>query len=221
MLYCKNCGVFVDGNPDCCPLCQGELEGEAESGAKYPHILPKKDFFSLSVKIAVMLTVAAVVVCAVADYSITRAPFGWWLYVAAGAISFWFSFSVAVKRRGNIAKSIFFTTLTAALISILWDLGTGWKAWSLNFVLPIASLAAMLAMAIIARIQNLPIEQYIYYLILDIIFGIVPLILIICGAVSFIPLSLACVAASVLSLCALLIFNGKALKAEIIRRTHM
>ena len=141
--------------------------------------------------------------------------------MAAGAASFWFSFSVAVKRRGNIAKSIFFTTLVAAIISILWDLGTGWKAWSLNFVLPIASLSAMLAMAVIARIQNLPIEQYIYYLILDIIFGIIPLILIICGAVSFITLSLACVAASVLSLCALLIFNGKALKAEIIRRTHM
>lgn len=221
MLYCKNCGVFVEGNPEHCPLCQGELEGEAESGAKYPQIAPKKSFFSLSVKIAVMLTVAAVVICAVTDYSITRVPFGWWLYVAAGAASFWFSFSVAVKRRGNIAKSIFFTTLAAAVISILWDLGTGWKAWSLNFVLPIASLSAMLAMAVIARIQNLPIEQYIYYLILDIIFGIIPLILIICGAVSFITLSLACVAASVLSLCALLIFNGKALKAEIIRRTHM
>ena len=209
MLYCKNCGVFVEGNPEHCPLCQGELEGKAESGATYPQIAPKKSFFSLSVKSAVMLTAAAVVICAVTYYRITRVPFGWWVYVAAGAASFWFSFSVAVKRRGNIAKSIFFTTLAAAIISILWDLGTGWKAWSLNFVLPIASLSAMLAMAVIARIQNLPIEQYIYYLILDIIFGIIPLILIICGA------------ASVLSLCALLIFNGKALKAEIIRRTHM
>ena len=56
MLYCKNCGVFVEGNPEHCPLCQGELDGEAESGAKYPQIAPKKSFFSLSVKIAVMLS---------------------------------------------------------------------------------------------------------------------------------------------------------------------
>ena len=79
----------------------------------------------------------------------------------------------------------------------------------------------MLAMAVTSRILKLPIEQYIYYMILDIIFALVPLILILTGAVTLIPLSLASVAASVLSLAALVIFEGRAVKAEIIRRTHL
>ena len=58
-------------------------------------------------------------------------------------------------------------------------------------------------------------------MILDIIFALVPLILILTGAVTLIPLSLASVAASVLSLAALVIFEGRAVKAEIIRRTHL
>ena len=221
MLYCKKCGVSVDGNPDFCPLCQGELSGVAENASKYPIIKKKNNGFSLSVKICVMLSITAVVICAVINYCLTRSLLGWWLYVLGAVLSFWLSFGAAVKRRGNIAKSIFFTTFVAVFIMCVWDFCTGRRGWSLDFVLPIASCAAMLSMAVIAKIQRLPIEQYIYYLILDIIFGVVPLILILCSVVKFLPLSLACVAASVLSLSALLIFEGKALKAEIIRRTHL
>ena len=113
------------------------------------------------------------------------------------------------------------TCIQLGLVIIPRGGGTGYTGWSVDYVLPISLIAAMLAMAVTSRILKLPIEQYIYYMILDIIFALVPLILILTGAVTLIPLSLASVAASVLSLAALVIFEGRAVKAEIIRRTHL
>lgn len=221
MLYCKKCGVSVEGNPDYCPLCQGELSGTALGAQKYPAIQKKPNRLAFALKLAFMITLAAVVICAFIDYCVTGAAFGWWLYVAAGAATLWVAAAVALKLRGNVAKSIFFTTVTGVLLTFLWDRGTGYTGWSVDYVLPISLIAAMLAMAVTSRILKLPIEQYIYYMILDIIFALVPLILILTGAVTLIPLSLASVAASVLSLAALVIFEGRAVKAEIIRRTHL
>lgn len=221
MLYCDKCGVSITGNPDFCPLCQGTLSGNAESGSSFPKIKAKKDYFSFALKIAAMASVTAICICIAIDYSKTDSFAGWWLYVAGGILSFWLSFWSALRRRKNIAKSIMFTTFMACLIVFLWDLFTGYKGWAIDYFLPISCCSAMLAMAVTAKVLNLKIEQYIYYLILDIVFGIIPLILILCGVVRFKILCIACVAVSIISLAALLIFQGKALRAEIIRRTHL
>ena len=87
--------------------------------------------------------------------------------------------------------------------------------------MPIVCCFAMLEMAIVANIQRLNIEDYIGYLIIDIIFGIVPLILLVFKVVNIVYPSIVCVLASIVSLTALILFEGKALKAEIVRRIHL
>ena len=64
MLYCKKCGVSVEGNPDYCPLCQGELSGTALGAQKYPAIQKKPNRLAFALKLAFMITLAAVVICA-------------------------------------------------------------------------------------------------------------------------------------------------------------
>ena len=221
MLYCNKCGVEISGTPDYCPLCQGELSGTPENGDAYPHIKSARDGFALALRIIGMLTIAGVLICAAVNYSVSGSLRGWWLYVAGGALSFWISFGAAVRRRGNISKSIVLTSFLVGVTAFLWDWFTGYRGWSLDYVLPIVCCAAMLAMAITARAMNLRIEQYLYYLVLNIVFGIVQLILLLCGVIGFTPLAVACVVASIISLSAILMFNGKALKAEMVRRTHL
>jgi len=79
----------------------------------------------------------------------------------------------------------------------------------------------MIEMFIVASIKKLKIEDYIIYLIIDILFGIVPLILLLLDVVKIVYPSLICVVGSVISLTILIIFEGKALKAEIVRRIHL
>jgi len=221
MLYCEKCRVSVKGRADYCPLCQGSLTGAPDGSDAFPTVSSKTDGFALAVRIAAFLTVAGVFICAATNYMMYESIAGWWLYVLGGAVSFWIPFAVAVKLRGNAIKSIIFTSIFCCIIAFFWDLCTGYIGWSLDIVLPSMCCIAMIVMAITARAQKLRIEMYIYYLIIDIVFGIVPLILLFCGAIRFVYPSVACVAASAISLVALLIFEGKALKAELIRRTHL
>lgn len=221
MLFCEKCGIKVNGRPDFCPLCQATLSGSPDGGDSFPAIKVKTSGFLLAIRIMALVSLAAVFICAAINYSEFGSFRGWWLYVAAGAASLWLPFGVAYRLHGNVTKSIIFTALTSCAVTFFWDLFTGYRGWSLDIVLPSVCCAAMLAMTIVARILKLRIEQYIYYLIIDIVFGIIPLILLLCGVIRFVYPSVACVAASAISLAALLIFEGKALRAEIIRRTHL
>ena len=221
MLYCEKCKINIRGHADFCPLCQGSLSGIPDGGDAYPPVKKAAGGFNLFIRTAIFLSAAAVFICAAINYSQAESFAGWWLYVAAGAVSFWLPFAIAMRLRGNVTKSIVFTAFFCCVLAFFWDLCTGYRGWSLDMVLPITCCGAMLAMAVIARILSLHIEQYIYYLIIDIIFGIVPLILLLCGVVKIVLPSVLCVAASAISLTALLVFQSKALRAEIIRRTHL
>lgn len=221
MLYCKNCGVSVTGSPDFCPLCQGKLDGMAETGNLFPDIKPKKNHFMTAIKIMIVVTVAAVFSCFAINYFQTDSLVGWWLYVAAGAASFWLPFAIAVQKRGNIAKCIIWATGVICPIELLWDVFTGFGGWSINYVFPITFCTAMAAMAVLARILHLHIEEYIYYLLIDLFFCIAPFVLLLCGALTtFLP-TLICMATAAVSVTTLIVFNGKALKAEFLRRNHL
>ena len=58
-------------------------------------------------------------------------------------------------------------------------------------------------------------------LILNILLGLIPLILLLTGAVHTVYPSLVCVVVSVIYLSALILFAGNALKEEWIRRMHL
>jgi predicted neutral ceramidase superfamily lipid hydrolase len=122
---------------------------------------------------------------------------------------------------GNITKNTIWLTIIISILSIIWDISTDYRGWSIDYVVPIICCFAMVEMFIVANIMKLRIEDYIVYLIIDIIFGIVPLVFFLLGIVKNIYPSLICVAGSIISLSILIIFEGKALKAEIVRRIHL
>jgi hypothetical protein len=79
----------------------------------------------------------------------------------------------------------------------------------------------MIAMTLLAKIQRLRIQDYILYLVMDCILGILSFALILAGAVRVAAPSAVCFGASVIFLGALLFFEGKALRAEFQRRLHL
>lgn len=221
MLFCNKCKVTVAGHPNICPLCQGELEGVPESGSVYPRIKKKTDLQTLAIRIGALISIATAAICIAISYELNGSIDGWGLYVVGGLASFWLTFGIAFSRSSNLPKSIMFTTLIVSIIAFLWDYSMGYKGWSLDFFLPIACCVSMLSMAIIGKVLSMHIEQYIYYIILDIVFGIIPFVLLMAGVINFAPPSIACVLTSVISLAGLFLFNGKAMREEIKRRTHV
>lgn len=219
MLYCKRCSVSVSGNPPRCPLCQGDLSGTADQSENtFPAIAPATH--RKFIQLIIFFTVVAAAVCVAINLSFPSG--GWWsAFIVAGILSLWINFAVIVKKRENLPKSILWQVSVVSILAVIWDWFTGFHKWSVDYVIPILCTCAMIAMAVVAKIIRLRIEDYIIYLILDSVLGIISLIFIICGVLNVVYPSAICVAASIISLAALFVFEGTTLRAEIRRRMHL
>ena len=207
------------GAPPCCPLCQGPLTGEPEPDV-YPDIPLTKSPNQFLIRMFALATVIAVVVCiAVLLCFPTHRVAA--LSCMAGLGSGWLAVGIAVRKRGKPLKAVFWQVCVLSLLALAWDYGTGRRGWSLDFVLPILYTCTIIAMAVIARLLRLGASDYLLYLVLNILLGLVPLILLLCGVLGVAYPAVICAAVSVIFLAALILFEGPALKGELLRRLHL
>lgn len=219
MRYCEKCRVKVRGAETLCPLCQHRLSGEAEERV-YPLVPTVYRQYETFFKVLILFTIAAGVVCAAVNLLLPRSGY-WSVFVALGILCFWISLAYAVRKKDNIPKNITVQVFIVSVLSFGWDWLTGWRGWSLNFVIPIACSVALLSLAIVAKVMKMPPGDYIAYFIVDIVFGIVPLVFYLTGLVSIATPSVVCISLSVLSLSALIVFEGKNMTEELSKSFHV
>ncbi len=220
MKYCNNCKVHVAGNRKNCALCQEILVGEKFKDEVFPKISFVYKEHGLFFK--VMLLVSIIIASVSVAVNILLPQKGVWsLFVLGGLGSVWASMITAINKRKNIPKNLVYQVMIISVIVVLWDLLTGWKGWSITYVIPFVCFSAMISMAIISKVLKLYVEDYILYIIIDGLFGLVQIIFIFTGGLSVLYPSLICIVTSVISLSTILIFEEKKLRAEIKRRLHM
>ncbi|MDR2132219.1 MAG: DUF6320 domain-containing protein [Clostridiales Family XIII bacterium] len=221
MSHCDHCNVDLPDAPRLCPLCQNVPTGAPDGECRFPP-LPRPENPPGRILLAKIGfgSVCAVAVCATVNLIMPSG--GWWsLFVLAGIACLWADFAVMFRKRKNIPKSILWQVAIVFLIAHLWDRFTGFLGWSVDYVFPLLCTCALIAMTLAAKIQRLPIRNYILYLVLDCILGIVSFVLILAGVVSAVLPSAICFCASVIFFAALLFFQGDALWAEFQRRMHL
>lgn len=154
------------------------------------------------------LCFAAAVISCMINYMLTSTV-DWAWFVAAGCFCGWLVAVMAFKKRWNLLKNSMWQLLMVSGLSILWDLFTGRNGWSVDFVIPIASLATLCSMLVIVRAQRLEQAEYLFYLLLASAFGYIPLILLLCGVVTIPHPSIICTGVSLLFSAGLFIFKRK------------
>lgn len=209
MLYCRKCKINVAGKKSCCPLCHSELNKNGiASDDVYPVLKPQRYSRSFAVKVIGLVSIVAILICFTINYMVS--PTTWWsLFVGAGVVCLWITSATAIIQRRYIFKNITTELFFISLLSVLWDLWTGWNRWSLDFVLPIACMVSMLSMVIIAKFTRLRTSDFVIYLTFDAVYGIVPIIFLLTGVLNVIYPSAICVCCSLVSIAALLLFEGK------------
>lgn len=220
MLYCENCKVRLQGKYARCPLCQGDLTGAEDPGENvFPVVLSRAQKYR---RLLTWLALGSVVASAVSvAVNLVIPSGGWWSLVAIGGIlSFWISLALVLKKRMNLPKTILWQVGVLSLLAFFWDRFTGFQGWSINYVLPILCTSTLVAMFVIAKIGKLEIQNYIFYLVVDCIFGILSFALLAAGKITVVVPSAVCFATTIISLAFLLLFQGKALAAEMQRRFH-
>lgn len=220
MKYCKNCNVEIVGKRKICPLCQGHLTGDKPQDEVFPRISFIYREYSTFFKVMLLISIIAASISVAVNIMLPQSG-AWSLFVLGGLGSVWVSIITAINKRKNIPKNIVYQVMTISVIVLLWDVLMGWKGWSINYVIPFVCFFAMLSMAVISKVRKLHIEDYILYIIIDGLFGIVPAVFIIIGFLDVLYPSLICIVTSVISLSTIIIFEDKRLIAEMRRRLHM
>lgn len=223
MMYCKRCNVNVMGQKERCPLCQNELSGTPDINEEaFPRIEDKKYNKTSLLKI-ISFAAIITIVCSVGLNMIIpmKNPVWWSAFVVAGVICAWISVSVAIKKRRNIFKNINWQLFLVTVFAIGWDKYTGEHGWSLDYVLPFSCIASMVCMYILSKILKIEPRGFVLYMLFDVVFGVLPAVFLGLGMLNVTYPSIVCVACSIISVSAIIIFEGRNIKDEITRKLHM
>lgn len=171
-------------------------------------------------QIFTFLCIAAAVLCGMINYMISE-NISWSGFVAGGCLCGWLMVTVAYKKRRNLLKNEMWQLLFLSVISILWDAFTGWRGWSVDYVMPVASLLVLSSMPVIAWVRHLEQEEYLFYIMQASAFGLIPLVLLLCGVVKVPYAPILCVGISFLCFAGLFIFQRKKVIQEIWKKFRM
>ncbi len=219
MKYCENCKVNVRGVNKICPLCQSKLTGHSDE-VMYPEIKSVFKQYELFFKLLVLGTVSGGVASVAVNIILPKSGF-WSFFVVLGIVCFWISLYYGFKKRHNLPRNISNQVLLVSGLCVVWDLITGWHGWSLDYVFPCACAFSIISLVIVAKIFKLPPGDYQMCLTVDIIFGAVPVVFYVTGLANIAIPSVICTAISIISFVFILLFNGKEIKEEIIKRFHI
>lgn len=167
-------------------------------------------------------------VCLVAAVGFVAADFNfhptirWPVFTAAGIASMWLALAIGFVKRYNLMKNAMWQLIIVTVGCILWDAFTGWHGWSVDFVLPSVCMVILLSMFIITKVQRDTAREYMIYFVMAGGYGVLlPLILLLTGAVKFQLISTICVVVCFLFLAALVIFKGKEFREEMHKKFHV
>ena len=62
------------------------------------------------------------------------------------------SLAFALHKWRNIPKNMIYQVVILSLLAVVWDRFTGWHGWSLDYVIPILCVTAMVSMSAIAKV---------------------------------------------------------------------
>ena len=165
--------------------------------------------------------IAAIVISMMTDIIISPGVH-WSVFVAAGCATMWLTMAVGYVKRFNLLKIAAWQLLIMSGICVLWDLGTGWRGWSVNIGIPDICLLIQVVMLIISRIRSLsPREYMIYYVMAAVYSMILPLILLVTGVIHYRTPSVICIGCSFLLLIGLILFKRKEFKEEMHKKFHV
>lgn len=175
-----------------------------------------KKIFQIFSFLCIVLAVSSCMINYILDKKISYAGF-----VTAGCFCTWLVVTVGYKKRRNLLKNSMWQVVLLSIIAVLWDYWTGFRGWSVDLLIPLASMAVLCSVPVIAKIRHLEQEEYLFYFVQISVYGMVPFLLLLFGIVKLPYPSVICSGISFLSLIWIMIFRGKELRQEVHKKFRM
>ena len=117
-MYCKNCGVHVDGIYDVCPLCKSPLEGEPAERPLYPEKHIRKIGHPVTFSSVYLLVALSInVICIAVNLTVAR-KYLWCVFALILTLYGYFTLKTTVFYKGPSGAKVFSQTLMLSVIFI-------------------------------------------------------------------------------------------------------
>lgn len=217
MKHCSTCQLDFTGDLNRCPLCSNALEGTA-SPAVFPEnelAHPKK----IAKRCLIALTLTALVLVMLAGIATSLSPLAIAAGVAAVLVSYIFIRNIVVHSPGflRMVQRYFLVLIALALLCLL---ATG-DTTVATYLVPLVSFIALATNGVLVILfRNTFVQGYAKYLIYELVLGLVPLVLMAFGFVTWPVPTIATALAAVLLLALMLALTRKQLASEMGKLFH-
>ncbi len=224
MKRCDKCNIVIETKQQYCPLCHQVLTGETDEDFKevYPEYVSLRRMVLPTTKKALMfLTLISILILGTINWLYFDGRY--WSLIPIGAIAyFWFMLRIGILSKRNIAGRLGLATIFMIVFLILIDYSeyNVHNGWSTNYLMPLLLMSCNLAISMIMWIKRLNYRDYIFYLLVIIIFSIVPLILAATKVLTVAWPSIASFGVAIFILLFIVFFFPKSIREEIKKRFH-
>lgn len=164
----------------------------------------------------------ALIILAIVSNVIFMPDTMWYIFGIGMVASMWVSVSMGFRKRKNLLKNGLMQLFIISLGAVLWDLASGYRGWSVNYIIPLLVMLLLVFMIIMANVQNLNPEDYIMYLVITSVYGLLlPGLLMLLGVITAPAYAAVAMGFCALVLSFLGIFRKRALFIELQKNFHI
>lgn len=221
MNKCQKCHVVILDDTDRCPLCQHVLQSDGspqENG--YPNAIAVTKRFRFLENLLIFLSIMLETLLLVINYN-TNPKLPWSLVV--GIVLFYLNTVLHMTLLGR--SSLLFKILSLILLAVVMLAGidylTGYRGWSLDYVLPCGILALDLVLLVLILVNRRGWQSYMMAELMMVLLSVIPMILRVVGIIQFPYLVWISFAASVFLFLGTLLLGDRRARTELKRRFHI
>lgn len=217
MKFCSSCNVQIATEVRRCPLCSGAVTAdERPNEVVYPAFQNKANYHFIK-RLLLFLSIVLGASCICVNY-LTTIDFWWWTIAVTALMYAWIAVPHAMRRGGNAGGKILMQVVCAAAAVVLLDMETGYRGWSVTYVLPVIFCAGSVSLVLVILCNRTNWAGYVLYQAILAVFGFVPLVLYFTGLSSSLIAALIPSLLAFASIVAMLVFGDKSIKNEFRRR---
>lgn len=220
MSKCLNCKIEILDETERCPLCQSILQQTDDLENMYPDVrirLRRLDFFT-----RIYLFLSIIGEALLFAINITHFNGIWWCMITGLILLYGYVVLryAVLGQSGYRSKSIILTLLFV-LSSVAIDLLTGYRGWSLDYILPAGIILMDIVIIICMIINRKNWQSYLMWQILMVLCSAIPILLYAIGIEKQMLLVVFPMASSLTLLLGTLILGGRRARTELKRRFHL
>lgn len=219
MKHCNKCNVDLDIISDKCPLCNSQIKKAKNNNSSYPnitYIVSKNLFRKLLFFIACVISATMLIL----NYALTP-KIRWSLFVVAQIFASFYVFYNVLSGRKKVIKLLLFLNIFVSILSVFWDVYSGFHGWSVNYVIPSLCITYGIFMLILRLVRYYAFKENSSYIYLNICLEFLPVILVYLGYAKANILIYLSLIFGIINLLMLLAFDGSSFKDDIIKKLHI